>query len=40
MKKDPKIFLEHISESIGWIEKYIDGISDEEFMKSQENKTR
>ncbi len=36
MKKDPKIFLEHILESIDWIERYISGLSDEEFMKSSE----
>lgn len=34
MKKDPKIFLQHILESIIEIEKYIKGVSEKEFQKS------
>lgn len=34
MKKDPKVFIGHILESIHLIEKYIDGISKEDFIKS------
>ena len=34
MKKDPKVFIGHILESIHLIEKYIDGISKEDFLKS------
>ena len=38
MKKDPKIFLEHIQESIGEIEKYLAGVSEEAFFA--DSKTR
>lgn len=34
MKKDPRIFLQHILESIFEIEKYLKGVSEEEFLKS------
>lgn len=34
MKKDPKIFLKHILESINIIEKHINGISKEKFSKN------
>lgn len=34
MKKDPKIFLQHILESISEIEKYTKDISEDKFMKS------
>lgn len=34
MKKDPKIFLQHILESISEIEKYTKDISEDEFAKS------
>ena len=34
MIKDPKIFLQHILESIGQIEKYVNGIEPDEFLKS------
>jgi len=34
MKKDPKIFIEHILESIGMIEEYIEGLNQEEFLNS------
>lgn len=34
MKKDPKIFLQHILESISEIEKYTKGISEDKFSKS------
>jgi len=34
MKKDPKIFLEHILESIGEIEKYTKNISKKRFFDS------
>lgn len=33
MKKDPKIFLQHILESIAEIEKYTKGISEGKFLK-------
>lgn len=36
MEKDPKIFLEHILESIEAIEEYAAGISQAEFSKSRE----
>lgn len=32
MKKNPKIFLEHIKESIGEIERHVSGISKEKFI--------
>lgn len=34
MKKDPKIFLEHILESIRWIEIYTESFSQEKFLKN------
>lgn len=34
MKKDPKIFLEHILESICNIEKYTESFTKEQFMKN------
>ena len=34
MKKDSKVFIGHILESIHLIEKYMDGISKEDFLKS------
>ena len=34
MKKDPKIFLSHIFESVEIIEKFIHGVSKEKFLKS------
>ena len=34
MKKDPKIFLQHILESIFEIEKYTKDISEDEFARS------
>jgi|SRR3989344_6941804 len=34
MKKDPKIFLEHILECIEFIEEYVRDFSKEEFLKS------
>jgi len=36
MKKDPKIFLDHILECIKLIEDYIKGKTKEEFLKSTE----
>ncbi len=35
MKKDPKIFLEHIKESILLIEKYTKDVSQSEFIKNR-----
>jgi len=35
MKKDPKIFIEHILESIGDIEKYTKGQTKEKFLKAK-----
>ena len=34
MKKDPLVFLGHILESIEWIEKDIDNMSQEQFLKN------
>jgi len=34
MKKDPKIFLEHILESIGYIEEYLKDKGKRDFLKS------
>lgn len=34
MRKDPKIFIEHILECIKWIENYAKGITKNEFLKS------
>jgi uncharacterized protein with HEPN domain len=36
MRKDPKILIEHILESINLIEKYLTGINKEEFLRSRE----
>lgn len=36
MKKDPRIFIEHILESIGAIEEYTKGLSKEKFLASRE----
>lgn len=35
MKKDPKIFIEHILESIERIEEYTKGITKDEFLSSR-----
>ena len=34
MKKDPKVFIGHILESIHLIEKYVDQMSKDDFLKS------
>lgn len=34
MKRDPKLFLEHIQESIDLIEEYTRNVTKEEFLKS------
>lgn len=34
MKKDPRIFVEHILECIGKIEEYLGGVTKEEFLSS------
>ncbi len=34
MKKDPKVFIGHILESVHLIEKYVDQMSKEDFLKS------
>ncbi|MFH1233835.1 MAG: DUF86 domain-containing protein [Patescibacteria group bacterium] len=36
MEKDNKIFLEHILESINFIEKYINGLNKNDFFNSME----
>ena len=36
MKKDPQVYLSHVMQSIQMIEKYLEGISEEEFLKSEE----
>ena len=36
MKKDPKVFIEHVLESIELIEEYLRGVSKEEFLRSRE----
>jgi len=36
MKKDPKIFLRHILESIRWIEQYTKNLSEKDFFKSMQ----
>lgn len=36
MKKDPRTYVEHIKESISWIEKYLEGVSKEELFGSME----
>jgi len=35
MRKDPKIFIEHVLESIKTIEEYIKGVTKEEFLNSK-----
>ncbi len=35
MKKDPKVFLAHIMESISLIEEYSEGMTVQDFMKSK-----
>ncbi len=32
MKKDSQVFIQHIIESINWIEKDINGLTEEDFM--------
>ena len=34
MKKDPKIFLEHILQCIELIEEYVEGITKKQFLES------
>jgi len=34
MRKDPKIFIKHILESIKYIEEYTEGISKDDFLRS------
>ncbi|MCL5783947.1 MAG: DUF86 domain-containing protein [Patescibacteria group bacterium] len=34
MDKTPKFFLQHILESIGWIEKEVEDLTEEEFLKN------
>jgi uncharacterized protein with HEPN domain len=36
MRKDPKVLIEHILESIELIEGYLRGVSKEEFLRSRE----
>ena len=36
MKKDPKFFLEHILESIKFIQKYLQDLDFEDFLNNQE----
>ncbi len=36
MKKDPRIFLDHILQCIGLIEKYTEGMSKSDFLKDTE----
>lgn len=36
MKKDPQVYLTHIMQSISTIEKYLQGVSKEMFLKSEE----
>jgi uncharacterized protein with HEPN domain len=36
MRKDPKVLIEHILESIELIEGYLRGVSREEFLRSRE----
>lgn len=36
MTKDPTFFLEHILESISKIEKYLEGVTEEQFANSDE----
>jgi len=36
MKKDPRIFIEHVLESIGAIEEYTKELSKEAFLASRE----
>jgi uncharacterized protein with HEPN domain len=34
MKKDPRVFIEHVLECIGRIEEYVRGVTKDEFFKS------
>jgi len=34
MKKDPKIFLEHILQCIGRVEEYVEGVTKKQFLES------
>ena len=34
MKKDPQVFLEHILESIGWIEQEINNLTEDQFKQN------
>jgi len=34
MKKDPKIFLEHILQWIERVEEYVEGVTKKEFLES------
>ena len=36
MRKDPIIYLEHIFESIEMIEQYTEGLTKEQFLKTEE----
>jgi uncharacterized protein with HEPN domain len=36
MDKDPRIFLEHILESVNWIQSYVLGFSKDDFFSSVE----
>lgn len=36
MKKDPKIYLTHILDSINLLERYLKGVSEEQFYSSEE----
>lgn len=36
MKKDSQAYIQHILQSISLIERYIDGVTQEEFLKSEE----
>jgi uncharacterized protein with HEPN domain len=36
MRKDPKVYLNHILHSIHAIEKYLQGVSKEAFLESEE----
>lgn len=38
MKKDPTVYLSHILESITLLEKYLEGVTEEQFYNSDEKK--
>jgi len=40
MKKDPEVFLDHILESIDLIEDYSEGVTESEFIRSDEDEAR